>query len=181
LPLIETERFLLRPFVTDDVDELHRLWNDPDQLRFIRPGWTPPREQIEALVERVNKLWAEKGFGQLAVVPLAEGKLVGYCGFKFLDDTDEVELLYGVWKAYWGQGITTETARACLRYAFEETGLERVVAVASAGNVGSWRVMEKVGMRYEKIARYYETDLKYYVIERESYRPDDATYTLRKD
>jgi ribosomal-protein-alanine N-acetyltransferase len=167
-PEIETERLILRMFATEDALTLHRIWNDEEVMKYIE-GWRPSLEDARGAMTRVVQHWRDKGFGQWAVVHRGDGKLVGYAGFKHLDQTPEVELLYGIDKPYWNCGYTTEASRACLRYVFENAGLDRIVAVADPKNIGSWRVMEKLGMRREKIARYYNHDLVYYAILREEF------------
>lgn len=80
-------------------------------------------------------------------------------------------------------GLASEAARACLRYGFEELKLERIYALADPGNTGSHRVMERVGMTYDKTEYYkddlYEGDLVYYIIERNDYQSDGSIYQLR--
>ena len=165
-PQIETERLILRMFSPDDAETFQRIWNDPLVMKYIE-GWRPSLEESRAVMTRLLERWREQGFGQWAIVHKEEGKPIGYAGFKYLDNTPEVELLYGVDAPYWNQGYTTEAASACLHYVFEHTALDRIVAVAEPENTGSWRVMEKLGMKREKIARYYNQDLVYYAIERQ--------------
>lgn len=178
---IETERLRLRSYEASDLDALHRVWSDPLVTKFIRPGWTPTREEVASYFQRVHERWAQGGWGQLAVVLKEENSLIGYCGFKYVEETPEIELLYGLERAYWGRGFTTEAAWACLRYVFENTELARIVALAWPENKGSWRVMEKIGMKYEKMAHHYNADLVYYAIEKEEFRPDaSAVYVVRR-
>jgi RimJ/RimL family protein N-acetyltransferase len=179
---VETDRLLLRMFRPEDGEVLYdRLWTDPLVMRYVQPGgWPHPREEAAALIGRMLERWRERGFGQWAVVPKEEGELIGYCGLKYLDDTPEVELLYGVRHTHWGRGLVTEAARATLRFAFEETPLAEVVAVALPDNAASQRVMEKCGMRREGMARHYGFDLVRYSIRREDFRPGPGLYVLRK-
>lgn len=165
-PQIETERLTLRMFAPEDAEDFHRIWNDPVVMKYI-DGWRPTLEEARAGMTRLVQHWRKHGFGQWAVLLKEEGKIIGYVGFKHLDKTPEVELLYGIDEPYWNKGYTTEAARACLRYIFENTGLQRVVALAEPENIGSWRVMEKLGMKREKIATYYNQELVYYAILRE--------------
>lgn len=164
-PEIETDRLLLRMFAPEDAETFHRIWNDPLVMKYI-DGWRPSLEESRAGMTRLVQHWRDKGFGQWAVVLKEEGKIIGYVGFKHLEKTPEVELLYGIDSPYWNMGYTTEAAREALRFIFEKTELDRIVAVADPENIGSWRVMEKLGMRREKIARYYNQELVYYVIEK---------------
>jgi len=81
---------------------------------------------------------------------IMDKKLIGWCGLAFLDKTEEIEIGYGIAKEYWGRGFTTEAATASIRYGFEEARLNRIVAVAMPENITSRRVMEKIGMKFEK-------------------------------
>ncbi|HYO92297.1 MAG TPA: GNAT family N-acetyltransferase [Pyrinomonadaceae bacterium] len=164
-PKIETDRLVLRMFAPEDAETFHRIWNDPVVMKYIE-GWRPTLEESRAAMTRLLQHWRDKGFGQWAVVLKEEGTIIGYAGFKHLDKTPEVELLYGIDKPYWNMGYTTEAARAALRFIFEHTALDRIVAVVDPKNTGSWRVMEKLGMKREKIARYYNQELVYYAIEK---------------
>jgi ribosomal-protein-alanine N-acetyltransferase len=181
---IETERLLLRMFVPEeDAGTMYeRIWTDPSVMRYVQPeGWPHPREESESVLRRVRAFFEEHGFGQWAVVDKTDRRLLGYCGLKFLDNTPEVELLYGIDKDYWSRGIVTEVARASLRFGFEEAGLDHIVAIALPVNVGSWRVMEKLGMRYEGMSRNYNFDVKRYAMRRDEFVPDpSAAYTLRR-
>lgn len=111
------------------------------------------------------------------------GELIGHCGLQFIHVTPEVEVTYGLAKAYWRMRLASEAARACLRYGFAQLKLDRIYALADPGNIGSHRVMERVGMRYDKTEYYkddlYEGDLIYYAISREEYEPDGSGYSLR--
>jgi RimJ/RimL family protein N-acetyltransferase len=176
---IETERLRLRSYEPEDFEPLYQLWTDAEVMKYIRPGWTPTRQEVTDYFERVKKRWGERGFGHIAATLKESGEFIGYCGFQYVEETPEVELLYGLAQPYWRKGYTTELARACLRWVFGNTKLDRIIALANPENVGSWRVMEKVGMRYEKMAHHYDADLVYYAIERDEYRPGDETYILR--
>ena len=109
--------------------------------------------------------------------------MIGHCGLQFIHVTPEVEVTYGLAKAYWRMGLASEAARACLRYGFEQLKLDRILALADPGNVRSHLVMERIGMRYLKTEYYkddlYEGDLIYYAISRDAYNPDGSMYGLR--
>ncbi|HYE66345.1 MAG TPA: GNAT family N-acetyltransferase [Pyrinomonadaceae bacterium] len=179
MPEIETARLRLRGFTQDDLDDLLLIRSDPEVMRYIGTGAPATREQTQARINNHLAQWEQHGFGQWAVVHKGHGKLIGWCGLGFLERTPEVEIGYGFDKPYWGMGIASEAAAATLRYGFERLQLESIVAVAMPENIGSWRVMEKLGMKYVKRAHYYETDVLYYAISREEYRPGESPYILR--
>jgi len=93
---------------------------------------------------------------------------------QFLDGTSEVEVGYRLAKRFWGMGLAPEAAQASLCYGFEELGLDRIVAVVHPENVASQRVLEKIGLKYVKDARFYNKDLKYYAITRDEYERENA-------
>jgi ribosomal-protein-alanine N-acetyltransferase len=172
IPLLETARLILRPFVAGDLDDLAEILADPEVVRYLPGGQPRTRAQTETTLNYIANHWEIHGFGWWAAVLKAENKLIGWCGLKVFENTTEVELLYLLAKAHWNQGLTTEAARASLRYGFEELRLERIVAFAVAENIASTRVMEKVGMRYEKAGRFYNLEGVCYGLNRLAFQPD---------
>jgi RimJ/RimL family protein N-acetyltransferase len=171
--MIETERLALRRFTPDDLDKLAGLRADPEVMRYIGDQ---SREKVEQRLHYYISHYDPHGFGMWAVVHKQTGRMIGWCGLIFLDETPEVEVGYGVSRDYWGQGLMTEAARASLRYGFEKAGLERIVAVAMPENTVSRRIMEKLGMRYEKMVHHYGHDLAYYAIGRDEFQAGDSFY-----
>ncbi|MEG3835202.1 MULTISPECIES: GNAT family N-acetyltransferase [unclassified Microcoleus] len=165
---IETARLYLRQFTPDDLDELYRIYSDAEIMKYLRGVKTI--EETEIAIHTMLKRWAENNFGMWALVHKIDHKMIGRCGLAFLDQTPEVELGYALDKLYWNQGLATEASFASLNYGFKILKLERIVAIARPENIASQRVIQKVGMKYEKNARYYETDVLYYSISRESYQ-----------
>src|SRR5712692_1765909 len=88
---------------------------------------------------------------------------------QLLDGTSEVEVGYRLAKRFWGMGLASEAAQASLRFGFQELALDRIVAVVHPENVASQRVLEKIGLKYVKDARFYNKDLKHYAITRDEY------------
>lgn len=174
--MIETERLVLRPFTTEDLDELAGIRADPEVMRYIGDQ---SRERVEQRLHYYISLYESHGFGMWAVIDKETGVMIGWCGLIFLDETPEVEVGYGVARPYWGRGLMTEAARASLRYGFERAGLDRIVAVAMPENRASRRIMEKLGMHYEKNVLHYGHDVAYYAIGRDEFQPGDSFYLIR--
>ncbi len=104
-------------------------------------------------------------------------EFVGLAGLRSLLGTPEV--VYHLAKAHWGKGVTTELARASLRFGFEEHRFERIVAIAKPANSASIHVMEKIGMSYEMHTNYYNIDVIQYAITRDGFQPGGMTYLLK--
>jgi RimJ/RimL family protein N-acetyltransferase len=165
--MLETRRLLLRKFTMDDLDELAALRSDPLVMKYIG---AQSREKVKERLCYYISLYEPHGFGMWGVMHKAEAKLIGWCGLMFLEETPEVEVGYGIARAYWGQGLMSEAASASLRFGFEQLGLERIVAVAMPENTASRRIMEKLGMKYEKNIFHYGFDCVYYAITRDEFQ-----------
>lgn len=163
---IETPRLLLRQFTPDDLDDLYRLYSNPDLIRFS--GSARTKKETQTALSAIIKHY-EHGFGMWAVIHKADDKLIGRCGLCFLDNTLEVELGYLLDKFYWCRGLATEASHASLKYGFELVKLEKIVAIARPENIASRRVMAKVGMQYEKDVCFYNLNAVYYAISRDDY------------
>jgi ribosomal-protein-alanine N-acetyltransferase len=173
---IETERLLLRMFRPDDLDDLARLFADPDVVRYVGDGKPEGREEADRALQSIIKHWETHGFGRWAVVDKNTHEFIGFGGLRSLFGTPEV--VYHLAKAHWGKGLATELGSAALRFGFENRGFERIVAIAKPPNTASIHVMEKLGMRFEKNTSYYHMDVVQYEIRREEFKPDDSTYKL---
>ncbi len=171
MPEIETARLRLRQFTLFDLEDLFRIYSDPEVMRYVGKG-ARTRDETQAGLLSMLKHWELHGFGIWAVVHKMDGQLIGRCGLCFLDSTPKVELGYTFAQPYWGIGIATEASHASLKFGFEVLKLNRIVAIAKPENVGSQRVMQKVGMKYEKNAYYYNTEVVYYALLQEAWQPE---------
>lgn len=166
---IETRRLQLRHFTLNDTDDLYRIYRHRKLFKYMSDEKPLLREQARGLIHSLTETWQQHGFGVWAIVYKKHQKLIGHCGFKFLENTPEIQMGYLLLPSYWGMGLGTEAASAALKYGFEITQLERIVAIAKSENIASRRVMEKVGMKYEKDAYYYNNFVVYYSIKQEDY------------
>ena len=180
-PVVETKRLLLRPFVATDLDEWARvIFDDPEVTRYLPKRSVSPREHVERNFMAMNEEWSQYGYSWWAVTDKITGRLVGHCGLSYNGVYEgETELGYALAKDVWGKGIATEAAWASVRFGFETIQLERVFACAIPENVGSRRVMEHIGLIYEKETQYLGYDVAYYAMNRRDFRRDESFYCLR--
>lgn len=142
---IHTDRLRLRPFVEDDLDDLHRFWSEPDIGTWV--GGTHQRltESVQELDGHLRHQ-AEHGFGVWAVEERASGALVGEVGLQFLEGGPDVEIGWVIDRGSWGQGYATEAASAWLDVGFSALELERVIAVILPANMRSRAIAARLGM-----------------------------------
>ena len=146
-PTLETERLILRPLSPDDADALHRISNEPNVRLYLWDDEPVSEATIKGLIARSARTFSKENLGLFGVRIRGNEDLLGFCGFVRLGGVEEPELSYALTQKVWGKGLATEASRTCLRHAFEEAGLERVIACADAPNAASQRVMEKLGMK----------------------------------
>jgi ribosomal-protein-alanine N-acetyltransferase len=181
MAFLETERLLMEPIVQEDLPWLIEMRSPPAVNRYLGG---PTMQNAEALAVRIKfyiDSWNKFGFGFCKMRLKSTGELIGTGGLVPLDDTGEIEVGYNLSEQYWRQGYGFECAMAWLTYGFEVAGLERIVAVADPANKGSWRIMEKCGMHYEKTEPHYNMDCVFYGISRDEFlRPkqDDIVVKL---
>lgn len=152
--MIETERLFLREITLDDAEDLFRLHAHPDVQKYTGEPVVESIEEMErAIRERVDN-YKKYGYGRWATFLKDGMQFVGWSGLAYLPEFDEIDLGYRFLPEYWGLGIATEASRAILKYGFKNLELNRIIAIALKENKASIRVMEKVGMEFEKFAPY---------------------------
>ena len=137
------------------LDGYHALMSHPDLVPWMWPGdlgGARTREQAAEILERDARHREEWGCSPWAVVRRDTGETVGRVGVGpgRLDGEDVIELAWMVHPDHWGLGFTTEMAREAVRAAFEDLGLESLVAFTMVANERSQAVMRKLGMTYER-------------------------------
>jgi RimJ/RimL family protein N-acetyltransferase len=164
-PVLVTERLVLRQFTAADVDGLLELDGDPAVMRFIS-NKIRSRAEIEAeVLPRILDYYARyPDFGHWAADTRHDGEFIGWFGLRpvvatgaaMVDWVDAplpartASLGYRLARRAWGRGYATEGARALVRRAFTELGVEEIVATTMTVNTRSRAVMEKAGLRYAR-------------------------------
>lgn len=165
--MFETERLILRVLTKDDVDAIFALRSDAEMMRFIRAP--QKRSESENWIELISSRWATERIGFCGVIEKKSNELIGWCGLWRLEESGEIEIGYAIEKKSWGKGLATEAARRILQYGFDELKLDKIVAVARFENKSSRRVMEKLGMTFKGMGRFYQRELAYYSTTNENF------------
>jgi RimJ/RimL family protein N-acetyltransferase len=152
---LSTARLTLRLPEESDAGPLMAMEADPEVMRYMGTGTPrpPDRDLAVRAVTRWRQQWEEQGFGRCSIVVRETGEYAGWVTLAVPDFLPEilpaVEIGYCLPREYWGQGYATEAAAALLRFGFTEAGLDRIVSIRHVDNMGSKRVMEKLGLRFE--------------------------------
>ncbi len=140
------------------------MWTNPDVRRFLWDDVVIPREQAAAVVESSMESFERRGFGFWTVA--LDGVVVGFCGLREIEGGPEIEILYGLLPEYWSRGYATAAARAVIGYAFGSLGLDRIDGRTDSPNTASARVLERLGMTFEKRAEVNGLDTLHYSLHR---------------
>ena len=152
VPVLATERLLLRGWREEDLEPFAALNADPRVMEHFPSTMT--REESDAFVlERILPHFAERGFGLWAVDVQGVAPFVGFVGLNVpsfdAHFTPCVEIGWRLSAPSWGKGYATEAARAAIAYGFEEAGLDEIVSFTVPANRRSVAVMERLGMRFD--------------------------------
>ena len=167
--VLETDRLRFATWSEDDWVEFQKIASDPLVVRYLGSGVPWPEERVREFVTRQCESLEKDGFCLWKLLPKDSDTLVGICGLQRLGDGPDVEIGWWLAPDYWGKGLATEAARHALAYGFEVANLERIVAIAQAANRDSLRVMEKIGMRFEREGMHKGIRVVLYTISREHF------------
>ncbi len=176
-PIIESPRLLLRPFAPDDFEPYYeRILSDPAVMRFLSgDGTARSRPESLASFARVSDPKRDPRDQVWATIERASGQLIGHSVLQRLDKTELIEVGYALGQRFWGNGFATEAAQAVVKHGFETLRLELIVGVARPENAASRRVLEKTGLTYNGLRRYYNFEVAYYELTRGTYEEGRVT------
>jgi [ribosomal protein S5]-alanine N-acetyltransferase len=163
---IETQRLVLREFSPEDVWNLAPILADPQVMKFSPTGVltiAQTQDRIESFIASYRK----SGFGKWAAVLKESTTLIGYCGIAVdrIDNKDEKELGYRLDAKFWGRGLATEAATATIQYGFEQCKLPYILGIVERDNRASVKVLEKIGMYYEKTTLFHDVEMDVYRVD----------------
>ncbi len=161
--VIETERLTLRQLNAADAPFMLDLLNQPSFIENIGDRGVRTLEDARAyILNGAVASYERHGFGLYLVVLKDTGEAAGICGLVKRDGLDDVDIGFAFLPQHWRKGYAVESAAAVKGYATTAVGLARLVAITSPENWASIRVLEKIGLAFEKTIRLSPTgeDLK---------------------
>jgi RimJ/RimL family protein N-acetyltransferase len=149
--IIETNRLTIRCFRESDIPEYAAVVADREVTRFLGDGAPHSYEQAAAYIHDCIRSEAKEGIARYAVILIETGELIGFCGFKKVDDYIDFGWRYA--RRAWGSGYATEAVAAVLDYGINTLKLSGIVAESAVENVGSVRVIRKPGLQFEAFGK----------------------------
>lgn len=161
LTILETERLLLRQFSIEDADFILELLNEPSFIRNIGDrGIRTTADAHSYILNGPMTSYIKNGFGLYLVKLKETHESIGMCGLIKRDTLEDVDIGYAFLPRFWSKGYAVESALAVKHYAKNVIGLNRIVAITDPENEGSIRVLEKMGLQFEKMVRLSEDDIE---------------------
>lgn len=150
--VIETERLKLREVNETDAAFVLELLNDPDFVRNVADrGVRTLEDSRRFIAERFVESYRRNGFGFWLVEPKGSDAPAGICGLVKRDALPGVDVGYAFLPPFRSKGYAYEAAAAVTAYARDVVGLKRLLAIVNPDNAASIRVLEKLGMRFERM------------------------------
>ena len=168
MKVIETERLILRWLTIDDAEFIMELVNEPSWIRFIGDRKVKSVGDARTYIAKGPAAMYERvGFGLYRVERKDDGVPIGLCGLIKRDGLDDVDLGFAFLPRFWGQGYAFESASAVLAFGQREFGLKRIVAITSKDNENSIKLLQCIGLKFEKMVRLSadEEEVKLFAIQ----------------
>ncbi len=152
---IETERVLLREFTLQDYKAVYEFNSNTALHQYTGDEIIGSLDRAKEIIEQIwLKDYEKYGYGRWAVIYKPNRKIIGFAGLKFLPEINETDIGYRFLPEYWGKGIASEIAPKILDFGFKKLNLTKIIGIAMPENIGSWKVLEKIGMTLQKTDEY---------------------------
>ncbi len=154
IPVLETERLILRRMLKTDADDMFDYAKRSDTTRYLTWNPHPTRKFSYQYLVYLQQKYKQGEFYDWALIHRDSGKMIGTCGFTRFDfGNDAAEVGYVINPDFWGKKYAPEALRRVIRFGFDYLELHRIEAKFMEDNISSRRVMEKCGMTFEGIRR----------------------------
>lgn len=164
---IITDRIIMREFEENDIEGLYDIVKKNEVGEWLGIGKGMSFDETKDYLDKILTHWSTYNFGVWAIVNISNKQIIGHCGFRHIDNTEEIEIIYLLDPKYWGQGITTEAGKKALQYAFTTLKLNKVMARIRINNSKSKKVINKLGFKFIGDKNYNGRILSYYELKKQ--------------
>ena len=152
--VIETERLILRHLAVNDAEFILELLNDPSFLQHIGDrGVRTLADARHYILQGPGASYEQNGFGLYLVELKVSQTPIGICGLVKREGLADVDIGYAFMPHFWSNGYAVESASAVMTYGKEQLGLRRIVAITAPDNIASIKVLEKIGLTFERMTQ----------------------------
>ena len=174
---LETERLILRDLLESDAEGIFTLDSDPIVHQYLGNNPIKTMKQAEDSINFIKQQYEELGIGRFAAIEKSSGEFIGWSGLKLNtgekevlnDRQDFIDIGYRFIPKYWGLGYATESSIATLQYGFETMNYNTICGAADVENIGSNKVLQKIGLQFVNEFLYEQTRCNWYELKKENY------------
>ncbi|WP_040282396.1 GNAT family N-acetyltransferase [Psychroserpens damuponensis] len=163
--ILETNRLILRELHINDAQHFYNLNLNQNVIKYTGNSAFKNIQEAKEFLENYQD-YKLNGYGRWAVIQKETNEFIGWCGLKFGEIENETDIGFRFFEKEWNKGFATESAKACINYGFKHLNLKRIIGRAMKENFGSIKVLEKIGMAYERDTIFLEKDAVIYKIEK---------------
>lgn len=157
--IIETELLILKELTVEDAPFILSLLNEPSFILNIGDKGVRDIEGAEKyILNGPVDSYHKNGFGLYLVALKSTQEPIGISGLVKRPALDDADIGFAFLPAYWSKGYAVESAQGVMHYGKEILKLKRILGITSIDNYGSIKVLEKVGLKFEKLIRLSEND-----------------------
>ena len=174
---LETERLILREIRESDLDGMFELDSNATVHQYLGKNPITTKEQALKIIGFIQRQYKELGIGRFAAIEKSSGDFIGWSGLKLNKGPKEelngvqdfIDIGYRFIPRYWGKGYATESSLATLKFGFEEMNYPVIYGAADIDNIGSNKVLQKIGLRFVNKFHFKETPCYWYELKKEDY------------
>jgi len=145
--IFETPRLFFRRFTEEDASLIYKLNSDAEIVKYVHEPVLENENQAEEIL--INNILPQYklNLGRWAVHTKADYEFIGWCGLKYIKETEIYDLGYRLLRTAWGKGYATEAAQYTLIYGLRDLKITLITGMAHFENIASIKVLEKIGMK----------------------------------
>jgi len=154
IPILYTKSLILKKMTLKDAEDLFEYASDPEVTKYVT--WAPHKSIDDSIdfLKSVLRRYENNEVSEWGIVYKENNKFIGTCGYVLWVPVHSLaEIAFALSMEYWGKGLMTEAVKEVIKYGFEKMNLNRIYARCFVENIGSQKVLEKVGMKFEGILR----------------------------
>ncbi len=152
--VLETDRLTLRRLNAQDAAFMLGLLNQPSFLRFIGDRGVRTLDDARAyILNGPVEMYERHGVGLYLTALKEGGAPIGVCGLIKRETLEDIDIGFAFLPEFWGRGYAVEAAAAVLAHGRDDLGLRRIVAITAQDNQSSIRLLEKIGLTFERLIR----------------------------
>ena len=163
--ILETDRLLLRPFEFSDAEDMFAMDSNPNVHLFLGNNPLTKIEQCQEYIKNIQNQYVQNGIGRFIAETKDTHEVIGWIGLKLVTEEENnhsnfYDIGYRLREEFWGKGYAYEGAKAWRDYAFNEMKIPILNGMAHIDNIGSNRILQKLGMQQKN--QYLHHDIPCY-------------------